>query len=403
MYSTVMRPSLRPPWPRQTSLLAWLHRATPHRVPRRIATTSAQNAAPVDIPKLIRSPGSKHHNSLPSYLEYAERTNLNPETTVYVGTHYEYTSALALQRLGFSLLRTGRVSDAGIDLIGHWVLAPLREPLPVFMQCKARNYSTNPQNVRELEGSFQGTPPDWKNKDVLGLLVTTRKATKGTLEALGQSRLPMGFVLITREGTIQQFVWNRAASERGLEGVGVTVRHTPRALLADLEEEEVEEGATKAAKKRIAKYKNTGTRKDIQLTWMGSPIFPDREGLDQETIKLMRQIIPPAVIKKQVDRPKISIKKSPLPTTTTLPVGEAAATRPRGRPAGSKMYYSDKVPSPRGGEIPGASGLVKFEHRGRPKGSKNAPGSKKPGPPIGYIRKKRLECKNKPKVPVDAG
>jgi hypothetical protein len=413
MYNTVMRPSPRPPWLRKTSLLGWLPRATPHRVPRRIATTSARNAAPVDLPKLIIAPGSKQHNSLPSFIEYAKRVNLAPEKTVYIGTHYEYTSALALMRLGFSLLRSGRTHDAGIDLIGHWVLGPLREPLPVFMQCKSRKISANPQHIRELEGSFQGTPPDWKKKDVLGLLITTKKATRGVLEALGQSRLPMGFVLISREGTIQQFVWNRAASERGLEGVGVTIRHTPRALLAGREEEEVEEeveeGATKQSKKRIAKYRITGTRKDIQLTWMGSPIFPDRECLDPETVELMRSIVPsdndpPAVVvvKPKRGRPLGSTKMAALLKARTDSIEEVPVKRARGRPKGSTVLQSAKLPSPRGGQIPRASALK--ENRGRPKGQTNLPGGKKSGPPLGSHQISRpFGSRNRPKVPVDAG
>ncbi|KAF2259001.1 hypothetical protein CC78DRAFT_449711, partial [Lojkania enalia] len=171
-------------------------------------------------------PGSPYHNSLPSFLAYASRVNLSPTKTVYVGTHYEYVTALSLLRLGFSLLRTGRKSDAGIDLIGHWLLPPLRSPIPVIVQCKARNITLSPKHVRELEGALQGVPPEWRGKDVLGLLVTTRGATRGVLEALGRNRKAMGFVKVSREGTVEQFVWNKAAGERGLEGVGVTVRHT---------------------------------------------------------------------------------------------------------------------------------------------------------------------------------
>jgi hypothetical protein len=361
-YDTVMRPFLRPTWPTHSSLLAWLPRATPHRIPRRIATTSAQNAAPVDLPRMIISPGSAHHNSLPTFLDYAKRTNLSSHAALYIGTHYEYTSALALMRLGFSLLRVGRTSDAGIDLIGHWILAPLRGPLPVIIQCKARKISVNPSHIRELEGSFHGIPANWKQKDVLGLLVTTKKATKGVLEALGRSQWPMGFVLVSREGLIQQFVWNRAASDRGLEGVGVTVRHTPRILLSDAEHETEDDSGT--SKKRSAKFKNAGTRRDIQLTWMGSPIFPERKHLEKETLDLMRSISTddkvPVVEKRRPGRPKGS-KNKPVPKAT-----EVVAPRPRGRPKGTTKHYVDKMPSPRGGLVP----LTLKTCCGRPKGSK---------------------------------
>ena len=361
-----MRPSLRPTWPRHTSLLAWLPRATPHRIPRRIATTCAQNAAPIDLPKLILAPGSPYHNSLPTFLDYAKRINLDPSSAQFVGTHYEYTSALALMRLGFSLLRIGRTRDAGIDLIGHWVLAPLREPFPVIIQCKARKISCSPSHIRELEGSFLGTPPDWRNKDVLGLLVTTKKATRGILEALGHSQYPMGFVLVSREGLIQQFVWNRAASERGLEGVGVTVRYTPRVLLSAAEHETERDGST-ISRKRSTKFKNAGARRDIQLTWMGSPIFPGRKDLEQETLELMRYIatedeLPAAdaVEKRRPGRPKGS-KNKPVAQVT-----EEVAPKPRGRPKGSTKHYADKMPKPRGGLVP----LAPKDYSGRPKGSK---------------------------------
>lgn len=285
-----MRPFLRVTWLRHAALLSWHPRTAPQSlVPRRIATTSAQNAAPVDIPKLIVRNGHKGHNSLPTFIDYAKRTKLSPLSTFYVGTHYEYTTALSFMRLGFSLLRVGSKNDAGIDLIGHWVLAPVREPLPVIIQCKSRTTSVSPSHVRELEGSFREIPPSWKGKPVLGLLVTTRKATKGTLETISRSPWPMGFVLMSRHGLIQQFVWNRAASDRGLEGVGVSLRHTPRALLAESELLEAKEESPKR-KKRASKYANTGTQTDIQLTWMGSPIFPERDTLDQDTLDMIRGI-----------------------------------------------------------------------------------------------------------------
>lgn len=341
-----MRPLLRVARLRQPWLLPRHPRNAPQSlVPRRIATTCAQHPAPVDLPRLLVKAGHKDHNSLATFVDYANRTNLSPLKTYYIGTHFEYTTALAFKRLGFSLLRTGGKNDAGIDLVGHWVLAPLSEPLPVFLQCKVRKSTAGPQHVRELEGSFQGVPPSWKGKPVLGLLVTTLKATKGTMDALARSPWPMGFVMMNRNGLIQQFVWNRAASERGLQGVGVTVRHTPRVLLpaSELLEENEDSSETPKGKKRSTKFANTGTQKDIQLTWMGSPIFPERETLDQDTLNLIRLVEPEPEYK---------------------PVGPHAHDRPtRGRPR--KAVDADGVvlttrgprptlhlaPSPRGGQV----------------------------------------------------
>ncbi|KAG9203296.1 hypothetical protein G6514_002949 [Epicoccum nigrum] len=284
-------------------------------------------------------------------------------STVYVGTHYEYTTALSLMRLGFSLLRTGAKNDAGIDLIGHWVLAPVSEPLPIIVQCKARKSSLGPLNVRELEGSFQGVPPDWKGKTVLGLLVTTLKATKGTLDCIAKSPWPMGFVMMSRHGLIQQFVWNRAASERGLQGVGATLRHTPRALLTPSELLAEAEGHTeeepKRKKKAAAKFANTGTQKDIQLTWMGSPIFPDRNYLDQDTVRLIHQA--EQVVELRPTAPLAHPRRGPGRPRKEIPSKELLAKGHRGpRPT---MHLA---PSPRGGQI-----AVPRKPVGRPKGSKN--------------------------------
>ncbi|ORY18606.1 hypothetical protein BCR34DRAFT_444233, partial [Clohesyomyces aquaticus] len=261
-------------------------------------STSTTITTPAQLPKLMISPGSAHHNSLPSFLEYADRVNLAPSKTVYVGTHYEYVAALSLMRLGFSLIRTGKRSDAGIDLIGHWILSPLPEPLPVIVQCKAMSRGLSPKHVRELEGAFQGIPAEWRKKEVLGLLVSTNKATKGVLETLGLNRHPMGFLKVSRSGQVEQFLWNRSAAERGLEGVGVTIRHTPRIMLLEHKiEEQGEEGEgwvpgknVKRNTMRTRKFRDAGTSKDIQLTWMGQPIFPDRQGLDEETKKLGDEI-----------------------------------------------------------------------------------------------------------------
>jgi hypothetical protein len=373
-----MRPSLRPPWPIQTQLLRW-HPRAPQSIPRRIATTSAANAAPIDVPNLILSPGSKHHNSLPSFLEHAKRMKLNTEAPTFVGTHYEYTTALSLLRLGFSLLRVGAKNDAGIDLIGHWVLAPLQEPLRVIIQCKARNISVSPCHVRDLEGSLSGVPASWKNHDVLGLLITTNKATKGTLKALGESRRPMGFVMVSQDGVIQQFVWNRAAAERGLEGVGVTLRHTPRALLAEKQEDVDTKGFKTTSK--LEKFKNAGTKKDIQLTWMGTPIFPERDTLDNDTLNLMRLVTPKTrASNKKEKKTTRTLKETTIPMALREPMPRGGmVTGKSGRPKGStnavRLLAKPRTVTSAERGRPKGSETAK-QGRGRPKGSKNKP---KPG------------------------
>lgn len=189
-----------------------------------------------------------HHADLGTFLAYAERTGLDPASTVYVGTHYEYTVARSLSRYGLTLRRVGGASDLGTDLVGVWDLpAPKRargrpsvaataagtamatgaKSVRVLVQCKAGASQAGPQHVRELEGAFAGAPPGWRARDgVMGLLVGTRTATKGVREALGRSGLPMGYVCCRAgEGTVSQMLWNARAEEEGLEGWGAVVRH----------------------------------------------------------------------------------------------------------------------------------------------------------------------------------
>jgi hypothetical protein len=168
---------------------------------------------------------SPHHHDLPTFLEYASRTNLDPSSTVYIGTHYEYTVKLALERFGMSLKRIGGRSDAGIDLLGTWPLPSALQPLKVLIQCKALAKKIDPAQARELEGAFVGAPVGWRGAGVLGLLVSQKSATKGVRETLGRSRWPMGYVLCSADGKISQMLWNRRAEEEGMEGIGVGLKH----------------------------------------------------------------------------------------------------------------------------------------------------------------------------------
>lgn len=181
---------------------------------------------------------SPHHNSLPTFLAYAARANLDPHSTVYVGTHFEYTAVNTLSRYGLALRRVGGSSDGGIDLLGVWALpvpvpsagggvgggAGSTPPLRVLGQCKAVQ-RPGPHLVRELEGAFASAPAGWRGSGVVGLLVAEKHATKGIREALARSRWPMAFVACSRAGVVEQFLWNRRAEEEGLEGFGVGMRY----------------------------------------------------------------------------------------------------------------------------------------------------------------------------------
>lgn len=176
-------------------------------------------------------PPTFNHNSLPSFLEYAERSGLNPKSTVYVGTHYEYLVAERLASYGFSLFRVGGASDYGIDLLGTWTVPSAPNPIKVIIQCKAIASKLGPSHVRELEGAFVGAPAGWRGSCVLGLLVGQQPATKGVRDSLGRSRWPMGYISFsTADGQVSQIQWNRLAVNRGLDGMGVAVKYTEDGL-----------------------------------------------------------------------------------------------------------------------------------------------------------------------------
>ncbi|PSS02145.1 hypothetical protein BD289DRAFT_271220 [Coniella lustricola] len=170
-------------------------------------------------------PPSTNHHDLPSFLEYAERSGLDRKSTLYVGTHYEYTIAQVLTKYGFYLQRIGGHSDYGTDLLGTWTVPSSKEPLRILVQCKAIARKSAPNLIRELEGAFVGAPVGWRGQGVLGLFVTEKPSTKGVRDSLGRSQLPMLFMSCTRDGRVQQLLWNQRAEEEGLEGLGVGTRY----------------------------------------------------------------------------------------------------------------------------------------------------------------------------------
>ena len=168
---------------------------------------------------------SPNHHDLSSFLEYASRIEMDPKSTTYVGTHYEYIVQATLDRFGMSLKRIGGKSDHGIDLLGTWPVPSAPQPLKVIIQCKALTRKVEPSQVRELEGAFVGAPLGWRGTGVLGLLASQNAATKGVRDALGRSRWPMGYVLCGADGKILQMLWNRRAEQEGLEGIDVGLKY----------------------------------------------------------------------------------------------------------------------------------------------------------------------------------
>jgi Protein of unknown function (DUF2034) len=196
---------------------------------------------------------TQDHDSLQTFLAYADRVDLNRSSTVFTGTYYEYSVLNALRRLGFSLTRTGGRGDFGIDLMGHWSLpspdtsSPSDDrKIPVIVQCKNLARPPGPNLVRELEGAFPGAPAALGlESSILGILATPLPATKGVRDGLGRSKLPLAFLNVTMDdrdevtgiGRIEQLVWNGIAGRQLLGGIGVTVRYAPAVAGEDLTKE----------------------------------------------------------------------------------------------------------------------------------------------------------------------
>ncbi|KAF3289706.1 hypothetical protein TWF970_003471 [Orbilia oligospora] len=240
---------------------------------------------------LITSLPSSSHTDIPSFLRHADISSLNPTTTVFTGTLYEYTVLAALTRClpGISLTRVGGRDDAGVDLLGQWELPriprrripittttnnntnennnnnnnnnnnstnpPENDPeiLPLTIQCKNVQQKSwkGPQYIRELEGALASRP-----HNALGILASVRDITPGMKKQMLASRRALGFVKVTpleaiyggeiliqkygdhdggllefkltgRGGLLQQFAWNEVAN-RYVGGFGIGARYVER-------------------------------------------------------------------------------------------------------------------------------------------------------------------------------
>jgi hypothetical protein len=213
-------------------------------------------------------PPSQQHNDLTTFLSYAEHGSLPVTSTVHVGTHYEYTVLQTLRRYALNLDRIGGRDDAGIDLVGTWHL-PERErerALRVLVQCKSLKAKLGPNIVRELEGTFNQAPVGWRTDQTVGVLVSPREATKGVRDALARSTYPLFWMMIERDGTLKQALWNARAGELGIGPLGVETRYiTP-----------TEDAET------------SSVTKEVVLTWDGCDI-PDMDRVEQGLTEFAEQ------------------------------------------------------------------------------------------------------------------
>lgn len=117
------------------------------------------------------------HYDLKSFLEYQSAKGVNTDSTVALGTRYEYLIQRHLQdKLGFSLTRIGGKGDGGIDLIGTWTIPNLspasssvsasftsppaaNTTFRVLIQAKRLSAHRKPMPalMRELEGTLESS------------------------------------------------------------------------------------------------------------------------------------------------------------------------------------------------------------------------------------------------------
>lgn len=125
--------------------------------------------------------------------------------------------------------------------------------------------------MRELEGSFRQSPGDktttTSNDNAVGggkvgILVSTREATKGVRDAMARSAYPLMWMMVERNGALQQALWNAKVEELGLGALGVEVQYGADGSGSD-----------------------STTKGNIALTWDGEEI-PDMNEIQQDMAAL---------------------------------------------------------------------------------------------------------------------
>jgi Protein of unknown function (DUF2034) len=271
-------------------------------------------------------PGSTNHSTLSSFLAHARRTSLGPNSPVFVGTCFEYHVLASLRPFGFSLQRVGRTADNGIDLLGTWTVPSHPVPIRVLLQCKNHARALNPEHVRELEGAFAGAPAGWRRAGVMGFLVSPKPASRGVREAVGRSNMPIGYVMVDGidhasaqmgeeegGGKLRQFLWNKEAQQKGLEGLGVTMKYSPGITGAEVEEE-VALTWNGWAIKRLAEPQLSTT---LDATIDGGRIITDVSTIQTTLSSVVEDAVTPTPNKR--GRPR---KDGSVTTTPTKPKGQ---------------------------------------------------------------------------------
>lgn len=175
--------------------------------------------------KRKRRAKSTHHD-LPSWLEHVKCEGIDISRGLHKGTNFEYSTQNGLQLYSFQLTRVGGRNDLGIDLIGTWTLPSAPYELKVLVQCKA--YEASPAHVRELQSAFANSAIHGGSHSI-ALLVSSKPATKGVLNAVQQCPRPMAFVYMSSDGLLQQFVINDVGMQATLSGLSTRETLVPMA------------------------------------------------------------------------------------------------------------------------------------------------------------------------------
>ncbi|OCL05235.1 hypothetical protein AOQ84DRAFT_414028, partial [Glonium stellatum] len=118
-----------------------------------------------------------------------------------------------------------------------------------------------------------------------------------------------------------------------------------------------------AKKKRRPAKEEVTVRKDIQLTWMGKPIFPGLGGLDEETVKLAEEIGAEEIIAKEI------ATEEQLPSAPKAERGPKTSGKKEETEEPKKRRRSPSSPSKKSTAV---KEKTKTKRKvGRPKGSKN--------------------------------
>ncbi|KAF8457622.1 hypothetical protein BDZ91DRAFT_744181 [Kalaharituber pfeilii] len=282
---------------------------------------------------------TEKHNDIPSFKEYAVSVGLDPMTTVYRGTLYEYIVSRALFEKNMVLIRSGGRDDRGIDLHGYWhipqptlfpnntlpiiplpsttpsadpdlsspILSPtlpspssirLNKPLPVLIQCKGlSNAAPGPNIIRELSGTMANHPPS-----TIGILASLSPCTPGARSAMRLSRRAMAYVCVSRRGIVRQFLWNQVAANLLGGGMQVGLRYISKAKPEGLAEQvRIKKEEDKKGKRKRRSRKEKLREKIDELDRKAQEEAKD-DDLEKEAVLLWHGTVIDGMLTRQLRR-----------------------------------------------------------------------------------------------------